>query len=81
MGCPGGWRLREASRQRSCHQQQATPPRNHAASQPQLLQVWLYGVTAAAVAFFIFSNVRRWWREARAQRLAAPSAGYSSDWA
>ncbi len=44
-------------------------------------QAWLYGVTAAAVAFFILSNVRRWWREARAQRLAAASAGYSSDWA
>lgn len=44
-------------------------------------QAGLYGITAAAVAFFIFSNVRRWFKEARAQNLAAGGGGYSSDWA
>ncbi|KAL4423157.1 hypothetical protein ABPG77_007810 [Micractinium sp. CCAP 211/92] len=46
--------------------------------QPQL-QAQLYAATAAAVAFFIYQNVRRWAREAREQRQLSGSGG-SSDW-
>lgn len=59
----------------------ARSTRHAPSTAPPLPQALLFGATAAAVAFFIFSNVRRWAREARAQRLAAGAAGYSSDWA
>lgn len=49
-----------------------------AAQQPQL-QAQLYAATAAAVAFFIYQNVRRWAREAQEQRAMGGSGG-SSDW-
>ncbi|KAL4440578.1 hypothetical protein ABPG75_003579 [Micractinium tetrahymenae] len=49
-----------------------------ALQQPQL-QAQLYAATAAAVGFFIFQNVWRWVREARAERALSSSAG-SSDW-
>lgn len=43
------------------------------------MQAQLYAATAAAVAFFIYQNVRRWAREAQEQRAMGGSGG-SSDW-